>query len=514
MRMRWLYEKGWEECSLGWRLALLVGGLMVSLALVTALFVAGHATQQVNAVGERVARSLAEMTARTLAPTLSEGNPSVVQHSLDALAQVEGVRRVALLDQQRRPLAQAGMAFDERHPQREHDGLCVCGAGYGLYHPIPGGAAGKPQGWLYIEVSIRAEGAARGGGWLLFLLAFGLLVLGCALALAVSRFVMKPLVELVNVTGDIAEGNWHRRARMGGPREMVALARAVNTMVVELVRARSDMEGRNADLRRRSLELALAKEHAEEAVRLRDTFLTNMSHEVRTPLAGILGTAQVLREEVEGPATELVDILESSGQRLLATLNDVLELSQLQSNTLRIDLQSTDIHALTSEVARTLRGAAQQKGLDFNVAPCMQPLYAEVDAAAFGRVLGHLVGNAIKFTDAGQVRVRVGNDMSGVFVAVSDTGIGIPPEQMPYLFEPFRQGSTGLARTHEGNGVGLAIARHYVQRMRGTISVESKPGQGSTFTVRLPRLRTRGGGFDGATWPDEEGLVTVGHYAA
>lgn len=229
-----------------------------------------------------------------------------------------------------------------------------------------------------------------------------------------------------------------------------------------------------------------ARARAEEMLRLKSSFLNNMSHELRTPLTGILGFASVIEEEAGDDLREFAAAIGRCGRRLQGTFNSVLELAQLESGPPDLDLRAVDVGAEVDEALAVLRPLADEKALalraDVPAAPCL----ARANPDAFHRVLVNLVGNAVKFTDRGGVTVEARTEGDVVVVRVTDTGVGIGADFVPHLFDEFRQESEGLDRRYEGNGLGLAIAGQLVERMGGTIAVESEVGVGSVFSVRLP----------------------------
>ncbi|MEM1054857.1 MAG: ATP-binding protein [Bacteroidota bacterium] len=224
------------------------------------------------------------------------------------------------------------------------------------------------------------------------------------------------------------------------------------------------------------------REVAEELGRLKGSFLANMSHEIRTPLTGILGFADLLAEELEGEHREYAEFIERSGRRLLDTLNSVLDLSRLQADRVQPELQTVDLAAEAREVVQLLSAMASDQGLTLRVHAPRTPVYATLDPTCINRIVHNLVGNAIKFTEAGGVDVIVEPEAR---LVVRDTGIGIDPDFLPHLFDEFRQASQGEARSHEGSGLGLAITRRLVELMGGSIDVESELGQGTTFSVQF-----------------------------
>ena len=251
--------------------------------------------------------------------------------------------------------------------------------------------------------------------------------------------------------------------------------------VVRVVGAMVDLSERKAV----EMELVAAREVAEAAARLKSSLLANMSHEIRTPLTAILGFAEVLAAEVPPDLREYAEVIERGGQRLLSTLNSVLDLAQIEAGEFRIASEPVDLLAEAEAVCAVLRPLALAKGLEIRVVGPSVRAFA--DRAAVGRVLNNLIGNAVKFTDRGSVTVEIGGPGESACLSVADTGVGIAPVFLPHLFTEFKQESEGDSRTHEGNGLGLAITRRLVGLMGGEIAVESELGAGSAFAVRLPR---------------------------
>ncbi len=235
-------------------------------------------------------------------------------------------------------------------------------------------------------------------------------------------------------------------------------------------------------------ELVAAQSKAEEMTLLKSSFLTNMSHEIRTPLTGIIGFAAILEDEVVDEQKELVQLIEQSGQRLLQTLNAILDLSMLESGTMQLKPQHLDVMDEVLTKVHFLSPKAQEKLLSLTINQASEKIYAELDRASLERVLTNLISNAIKFTREGGVTISVETDKKDLLLKVADTGIGISEPFMPHLFEAFRQESTGMTRTYEGTGLGLTITKRLVNFLGGEIEVESKLGKGSIFTVRFPEV--------------------------
>lgn len=230
-----------------------------------------------------------------------------------------------------------------------------------------------------------------------------------------------------------------------------------------------------------------AKERAEEMDRVKTTFLMNMSHEIRTPITAILGFSELMVEEATGEQQMQARLIRESGRRLFATLNAVLDLAQLEGGMLRLEPRTLDVAEQALRVLYLFKHKAMDRGLQLRLAvDTGRPVYALLDQRALSRVLESLVGNAVKFTHEGSVEVRIDTHEDDLVLRVADTGIGIASDFVERTFEAFEQESGGIARNYEGSGLGLTVARRFVELMGGRIEVESEKGQGSRFNVYLP----------------------------
>ena len=253
-------------------------------------------------------------------------------------------------------------------------------------------------------------------------------------------------------------------------------------MVRHLREVSAQLARANGALRSELAERRQAQARAEAASQAKDALLSSMSHEFRTPLTAILGFADVLISEADADQRPLLQAIDRGAQRLLGTLDGVLELSWIASSA---DLRSEPV--AIGDVARAAAAAAQPeaagRGLSVEV---VGDGVARVDPRAAGVVLDALVHNAVRFTERGRVTVVVAQDAETVRVDVTDTGIGMPAAFVGVATEPFRQASEGDARTHEGVGLGLTIAHRLTGKMRGRLEITSLEGRGTTVTVRLP----------------------------
>ena len=238
-------------------------------------------------------------------------------------------------------------------------------------------------------------------------------------------------------------------------------------------------------------QLIVAKERAEEMNHLKSSFLANMSHEVRTPLNGILGMSHVIQRDArQEDIREFARLLEHSGQRLLRTINQVLDLSRIEARQTEMHRDQVELNELCQRICDSIEPTATEKGLKLELQPHAHGLKAFADAYLVENILLNLLNNAIKFTDEGHisvtVRERVAHGMGYSAVEVQDSGIGMSKQYLTRLFEPFSQESTGESRKYEGTGLGLSISREYARLMGGEIEVSSRRGKGSTFRLLLP----------------------------
>ncbi len=221
----------------------------------------------------------------------------------------------------------------------------------------------------------------------------------------------------------------------------------------------------------------------------RTAFLSALSHELRTPLNAILGFADVLLHEIDGPlsadARENLTIVRTSGEHLRSLIDDILALSALESGEFRLSREELDIYQTAQDVVTEARLAGVQKGVAVLLQPAQGNTLAEADRRRVRQILGNVIGNAVKFTSEGEVSVRVEGNDEWVITTVTDTGPGIPDAQLDAIFEEFKQADSRKAQ-RMGTGLGLSITRRLTQMHGGTVRVESKLGEGSTFTIRLP----------------------------
>jgi len=242
-------------------------------------------------------------------------------------------------------------------------------------------------------------------------------------------------------------------------------------------------------------EITRAKEKAEEMNRLKSSFLSNMSHELRTPLIGILGFADVLKEEVQDEqCKEYANIIFDSGIRLKDTLDLILDLSKIESNLVELNLEEVEVTGYIPTLVKVFEKSAKIKGLELEIILCKEYLFCKLDKVLFDSIINNLMNNAVKYTQKGKVTVEIKmiteKEKVKVEIQIKDTGIGISQENLAIVFDPFRQVSEGWNRNFEGTGLGLTLVKKYAEQMNGSVIVESKVGIGSKFKIHFPIVKS------------------------
>jgi len=376
--------------------------------------------------------------------------------------------------------------------------------------------AGHAVGVVYVKAApeVQARFLRRIGGMVLVIIVMGLIV-AVPLFHRFQKLITKPILSLLHTAQEVSRSqNYALRAGRLANDELGQLVDGFNQMLEQietrdrqLAKHRDHLEEevaqRTAAVREVNEKLQAAKDKAEQAQRAADeanksksAFLANMSHELRTPLNAIIGYSEMLQEEAAdmGDQGYLPDLekIHGAGKHLLGLINDVLDISKIESGKMTLYLEDFEVAKLINEVAATVQPLITKNGNALLV-ECPADLGSmHGDVTKVRQTLFNLLSNASKFTEKGTIRLEVSKNFNSqpsiINFRVTDTGIGMTPEQLAKMFQAFTQADSSTSRKYGGTGLGLAISRKFCQMMGGDITVTSMQGQGSTFTVRLPAI--------------------------
>lgn len=320
---------------------------------------------------------------------------------------------------------------------------------------------------------------------------------GIIVTVLLVRVIVRPINELVTGTARLREGELDYRVSVSSRDEIGDLARSFNRMAhslrqreEELHEHGEEMARLNALLTEQQEELRRINTKLAEASRHKSEFLANMSHELRTPLNAVIGFTELLAAGTYGPMPSRVEEplqeIRQNAKRLMGLISDVLDLAKIEAGHMELSCAEYLVPEVVESVTAMVRPLAEQKGLALlaEVEPGLPEGFG--DAQRIRQALLNLAGNAVKFTETGEIRIRSSRREAAFLFEVADTGIGVPGEVLEQVFEPFRQADATVTRKHGGVGLGLSIAKRFVEMHGGRIWAESTPGHGSLFAFSIP----------------------------
>ncbi len=454
--------------------AILLTAITVLFVGCTLFMLEQRHTEQI--ADQRISQGLTSMLAGNEAEPMATGDYARVARDLEVMSHFP---RVATI----KALGVSGRAVVLRlTPSRDLRGLRA------FHAPLRWG--GEAVGEVVVSISPPSSAAALSrylamGGALFFAATALALFLGRWLAARITTPVAR-LSEAMESVGSSGTFQVHVEPDAGD--EIGRLTQGFNVLMARL-------HVKDVALRRTLAELVEARDAAEAANFAKSQFLANMSHEIRTPLNGVLAMAQILaRSPLEPGQRDQVEVIHQSGETLLSLLNDILDVSKIEAGKLELEVADFDVEALIQTATGGFAAVAERKGLELQVevSPEVRD-WRQGDSARLRQILNNYLSNALKFTEAGAVRLRVEGEgeggAEGLRLTVRDTGMGIPDDKLALLFQKFTQLDASTTRRFGGTGLGLAICRELSELMGGRVWVESTPGEGSTFAVSLPLPR-------------------------